>query len=103
MDHFNHPQVTPSLILNAPPTIVQFICGGHQSIFLDFKGNVYSVEYNYYGKLGLGHNTNQNVMNKLPNIPPIKTISCVGSSFYLIDFEGNLWTFGQLGHGDKTL
>ena len=31
----------------------------------------------------------------------------MGSSCYLIDFEGNLWTFanneyGQLGHGDKT-
>ena len=46
-------------------------------------------------------------MNKIPNIPPIKIISCVGSSCYLIDFEGNLWNFGsndcgQLCHGDKT-
>ena len=46
-------------------------------------------------------------MNKIPNIPPIKTVSCVGGSCYLIDFEGNLWTFGnnydgQLGHGDET-
>ena len=46
-------------------------------------------------------------MNKIPNIPPIKIISCVRSSCYLIDFEGNLWTFGynedgQLGHGDTT-
>ena len=34
-------------------------------------------------------------------------ISCARSSCYLIDFEGNLWSFGhngygQLGHGDKT-
>ena len=46
-------------------------------------------------------------MNKIPNIPPIKIISCVNYSSYLIDFAGNLWTFGfndhgQLGHGDKT-
>ena len=44
-------------------------------------------------------------MNKILNIPPIKIISCTGSSSYLIDFEGNLWSFGynnrgQLGHGD---
>ena len=59
---------------------------------------------NAYGQLGLGHNTNQNVLNKIPNIPPIKIISCARSSSYLIDFEGNLRSFGknrngQLGSG----
>ena len=48
---------------------------------------------------------NQNVLNKIPNIPPIKTISYANVSSYLIDFEGNLWSFGyngfgQLGHFD---
>ena len=74
---------------------------------LDLEGNVYSVGNNAYGNLGLGHKTNQNELNKIPNIPPIQTISCAGGSCYLIDFEGNLWTFGnndngQLGHGDRT-
>ena len=60
---------------------------------------------NEYGELGLGHNRNQNELNRIPNIPPIKIISCVNSSCYLIDFEGNLWSFGynafgQLGHAD---
>ena len=46
-------------------------------------------------------------MSKIPNIPPIKIISCVSASCYLIDLEGNLWSFGdnnrgQLSHGDKT-
>ena len=77
LGHFNHPQIAPSRILNAPPNIVQFICGGHQSLFLDSEGNVYSVGKNQYGSLGLGHNTNQNVLNKILNIPPIRTISCV--------------------------
>ena len=107
LGHVNHPQIRPSLILSAPPNIVQFICGGHQSLFLDSEGNVYSTGYNQYGSLGLGHNTDQNVLNKIPNIPPIQTISCVSASCYLIDVEGNLWSFGgndsgQLGHGDKT-
>ena len=100
-------QITPSLIPNAPPNIVQFICGSKLSLFLDSEGNVFSVGDNYFGQLGLGHNTKQNVLNKIPNIPPIQKISCVTSSCYLIDYEGNLWTFGnnhhgQLGHGDKT-
>ena len=106
LGHFDHPQITPSLIPNLPSNIVQFICGCHQSLFLDSEGNVYSVGYNAYGSLGLGHNINQNVLNKIVNIPPIQTISCVFASCYLIDFEGNLWSFGnnnegQLGHGNK--
>ena len=106
MGHFNSPQITPSLIPNLPSNIVQFICGGGQSLFLDSEGNVFSVGNNGSSQLGLGHNTNQNELNKIPNIPPIKIISCVLSSSYLIDFEGNLWSFGyniagQLGHGDR--
>ena len=105
--HLIHPQITPSLIPNVPSNIVQFVCGAHQSLFLDSEGNVFSVGYNEYGELGLGHNTNQNELNKIPNIPPIIIISCVGSSCYFIDFKGNLWSFGknedgQLGQGDKT-
>ena len=107
LGHFYDPQITPSLILNLPPNIIQFVCGSYHSLFLDCEGNVFSVGYNENGQLGLGHNTDQNELNKIPNIPPIKTISCVGASCYLIDFEGNLWTFGknyfgQLGHGDET-
>ena len=107
LGHFNSPRVTPSLILGAFSNIVQFICGGHFSLFLDSEGNVYSVGDNYYGQLGLGHNTKQNVLSKIVNIPPINTISCVNKSCCLIDFEGNLWSFGynyfgQLGQGDNT-
>ena len=106
LGHFDYSQITPSLIPNAPSNIVQFVCGGYHSLFLDSEGNVFSVGENYYGELGLGHNANQNVLKKISKIPPIKIISCVRSSCYLIDFEGNLWSFGnndngQLGHGDK--
>ena len=107
LGHFNVIQITPSLILNLPPNIVHFVCGFQHSLFLDSEGNVFSVGNNEEGQLGLGHNTDQNELKKIPNIPPIKIISCVNASSYLIDFEGNLWTFGfnnngQLGHGDKT-
>ena len=106
LGHFNSPQITPSLIPNTPSNIVQFVCGYSQSLFLDSEGNVFSVGDNFFGQLGLAHNINQNVLNKIPNIPPIKVISCAGTSCYLIDFEGNLWSFGcniegELGHGDS--
>ena len=107
LGHFDYPQITPSLIPNLPSNIVQFVCGDSQSLFLDAKGNVYSVGNNSFGQLGLGHNTSQNELNKIPHIPPIKIISCVDTSSYLIDFEGNLWSFGnnsrgQLGHYNRT-
>ena len=108
LGHFSESQITPSLILKpVPSNIVEFVCGYRHNLFLDLEGIVYSVGANEDGELGLGHNTNQNVLNKIPNIPPIKKISCVSSSCYLIDFEGNLWNFGyneigQLGHGTKT-
>ena len=107
LGHFNHPQIAPSLIPNTPSIIVRFVCAANQSLFLDSEGNVYSIGNNSHGELGLGHNRNKNVLNKIPNIPPIKIISCANASCYLLDFEGNLWSFGcnydgQLGHGDPT-
>ena len=93
LGYFTETQSTPSLIPNAPSNIVEFVCGSLQNLFLDSEGNVYSVGSNEYGKLGLGHNRNQNELNKIPNIPPIKIISCAGSSCYLIDFEGKSLEF----------
>ena len=106
LGHCEDPQITPSLFRNAPSNIVQFFCGGYHNLFLDSEGNVFSVGLNE-GQLGLGHNINQNELTKIPNIPPIKIISCVSGSSYLIDFEGNLWSFGynknwELGHGDSA-
>ena len=103
LGHFNHPQITPSLIHNAPLNIVQIFCGAGYSLFLDSEGNVFSVGFNGHGQLGLGHNTNQNVLSKIPNIPLIQTISCVNASCYVIDFEGSLWTFGQNDFGQLGL
>ena len=107
LGHFNHPQIKVTLIPNLPENIVEFCSGDHHSLFLDSNGNVFSVGYNAQGALGLGHNTNQNVLNQIPNIPPIQKISCTHYSSYLIDVDGNLWSFGQngqgqLGHGDKA-
>ena len=107
LGHFKSPQIAVRPIRNAPENIIDFGCGYSQSYFLDSQGNVFSVGYNAYGCLGFGHNTNQNTLNKIPNIPPIQCISSIQYSCYLLDFEGNVWSFGnnrrsQLGHGDTT-
>ena len=98
---------TPHQISNQPPNIVQFCCGFHHSLFLDDEGNVFGVGMNaFYGCLGIDSWGNFIKMDKIQNIPPIQTILCSGYSSYLIDLEGNVWSFGlnangQLGLNDK--
>ena len=98
LGHFNESQITPSLILNLPSNIVHFVCGNFHNLFLDSEGNIFSVGNNAYGSLGLGHKTNQNILNKIVNIPPIRTISCVGASSYLKEIFGlsDMMTLGNL-------
>ena len=73
----------------------------YHSLFLDSKGNLFSVGLNGNGHLGLGHTNNQNVLNQIPNIPPIRSISCVGHCSYVVDVDGNLWSFGYNGYGQR--
>ena len=105
LGHYNHPQINVTLIPNLPLNIVQFCSGYDHSLFLDSKGNVFSVGANEYGQLGLGHDNSRNALNQIPNIPPIQKISCISYSSYLVDVDGNLWSFGlnengELGRGD---
>ena len=91
---------------NQPPYIIQFCSGYDHLLFLDSEGNVFSIGINQHGSLGLGDTKNRNSFEQIANIPPIRTISCVGHSSYLIDLDGNLWSFGfnneyQLGFGDR--
>ena len=83
-----------SLVLNYPLDTTQFLCGFAHSLFLDSKGNVFSVGKNINGSLGLGHQNNQNILNQIPNIPPIKSFYVVEETNFLLDFDGNTWSFG---------
>ena len=91
LGHFNSPQITPSLIPNHFQTLFILFVEITIAYFLIQKEMYFLLGIMRKGQLGLGHITNQNILNMIPNIPPIKIISCVGSSCYLIDFEGNLW------------
>ena len=93
LGHFEY-QFAVVPIPNLPLNIIQFVCGYQHSLFLDSEGNVFSVGNNGRYQLGLGHDTHQHALIKIPNIPAIQTISCDFCSSYLIDFEGNLWAFG---------
>ena len=99
--------LNPVLIPNQPPNIVQFTCGYYHTLLVDNIGNVFCSGYNYHYCLGLNTKDVQKTFIKLPNLPPIQSISCSGWSSYAIDFDGNLWNFGdnrnrQLGYKENS-
>jgi len=57
MNNFNKniPQMIPDL-----HNITQISCGGHHSLVLDSKGQVFSFGNNKYGQLGLRDNKEKN-------------------------------------------
>ena len=68
-----------------PPNIVYF-CGGFlHSFFLDCEGNVFSTRTRY--------DPNKRTLDKIPNIPSIKSIVLATQSCHMLDYEGNVWSF----------
>ena len=49
VSHSNESKIIPSLIPNAPPNIVHFVCGSSHNLFLDSEGNVFYVGNNEFG------------------------------------------------------
>lgn len=101
------PQIKPLKILNQPPNIIQISAGDYLSLFLDIDGNVFYVGTTEFSLLGFPSDEKffKNVIEKIPNIPQIQKISCGKRSNYLLDYNGDIWSFGeniagQLGHGD---
>ena len=96
----NPPQLNACLIPNQPPQIIQFFACNSEvcSLFLDEEGKVFFLDYN-------------TVLQQIQNIPPIQSISHIfgnSGSIYMLDFDGNVWSFGdnekgQLGHGKNIL
>ena len=107
LGHMKSPQIFPCIIPHQIPNIAHFCSGSYHSLCLDIEGNVFytgtTIFTSYYDPSD--HKIPQNKFHQILNLPPIRAISCVGPSSYLIDFEDNLWSFGgnesgQLGHGD---
>ena len=100
------PVVEPRLLeIQAANNILSFCCGRNFSLFLDCDGKVFSAGENTYGSLGLGTfgEEHQNVFVQISTIPQIQSIACAGHSVFLIDFDGNVWSFGLNDHGQLGL
>ncbi|KAJ3308275.1 Regulator of chromosome condensation [Boothiomyces sp. JEL0838] len=89
--------------------IVQIVGGIHHAVFLDSDGIVYGAGRNSDGQLGFKDSAILSVPKRLPMSVKIRKIaaSVSGSSTYVIDSDGYLWTtgqslYGQLGHWDPN-
>ena len=97
--------IQPSLVLDQPLNIVQLSSGYYHSLLLDEEGNVFSSGDNSHGQLGIGIDSNEhkNVFTKVSQIPPIERISCISNSSYLVDVDGNVWSFGENSQGQLAI
>src|SRR5580704_2063734 len=84
-------------------TIVSIACGAHHSLVLT-KDGLYSFGYNYFGQLGLGNNTDQNIPHKITqfNSDTIVSIACGEYHSFVLTKDG-LYSFGNNNHGQLGL
>lgn len=116
-DNINRAEATRiNYFVNNNITIVDIVVPstywwGYNSIyFITDQGEVYATGYNGYGQLGNGTKTNQNVPVRCGTFTGIKQIAVNQGRYcgvYVIDANGDLWSwgyngYGQLGHGDTT-
>lgn len=86
-------------------TVISAACGRSHTLFIDERGDVYSCGENKMGQCGIGS------QNPAINVPtrisfkrrPIVKVACGGEFSMMVDFKGNLFSFGcpeygQLGH-----
>lgn len=107
LGHYESPQINACIISHEIPNIYHFTTGAYHTLCLDSEGNVFYTGTNIFTGYDPAMKISQNKFFQIPNIPPIRAISCVGPSSYLIDFDNNVWSFGgndrgQLGLGDLT-
>ena len=83
------------------PKINLVSCGGDFTVCVDDEGFIWSFGSNKFGQLGTGRNTtNFNVPQKLPNIPPVVSVSCGDVHTLIITNDSNLWSWGRNGSGE---
>ena len=83
---------------NIPDDVVSVKMSLYNIIFLTGGGEVYKCGLEYINDKGKG------VYSRIPklikDIPLIKKISCCDVNFSLLDYEGNIWTFGKYSYED---
>jgi len=94
-------------IPNTPVGILFVTCSSGHCILIDHYCRCWSFGMNYCGQLGLGHVIDQDSPTQIEGLDiPVRQVSCGNGFTMCVDFEGNLWSFGddqygQLGIGDS--
>lgn len=90
--------------------IIAIECGSYFSMFLTDVGTVYACGHNTRGQLGIGHNINQNLIQKL-GLGDVVSLSCGAMYTFALTKQNHVYAwgynaYGQLGFGntiDQTL
>ncbi len=76
--------------------------GTTHSLIIKEDGTLWAAGENYYGELGLGHNSNKNVFTKVEEFSDVQEVA-VGSNHTLFIDGGTLWITGHNNHGQLGL
>ena len=83
--------------------IKQIDCGSNHTLCIDDKNNLIAFGENRDGELGLGHNkfTDKIEINEyfIKREIKIKSVYCEGQCSFIVDINGNGYTFGDNKHG----
>ena len=101
--------LTPEIVVNLDShKIIAISCGCDFVIALTSEGKAFSWGHNGYGQLGLSHNNNVYIPQRIPmrNNIFIKKISCGDNHSLLLTSDGDIYSFGynedgRLGVGDQ--
>lgn len=85
--------------------ITKVVCGSRHTIALDENGNIWSHGQNIHGQLGLGHNEDIKVFEKVSINKTVnfEQISCGNNHSVLLDTNGSIWSCGSNFNGVSGL
>jgi alpha-tubulin suppressor-like RCC1 family protein len=100
----NQNRIIPTLLGNIKAKSIS--CGDSHTMIINLDNNVWSFGLNGYGQLGLGDNYDRNIPTILSNMGQnfkAKSVSCGEDHTMMIDFDDNVWSFGDNQHGQLSL
>ncbi|MFL8619916.1 hypothetical protein Q3390_20375, partial [Clostridioides difficile] len=77
-------------------------CGGSYTFIIKNDNTVWSCGSNSYGQLGLGDNTQRNILTKV-DIDNVKKIACGSYHTFIIENDNTIWSCGRNNNGELGL
>jgi alpha-tubulin suppressor-like RCC1 family protein len=89
--------------LPAGSNIIAIAAGGSHSFLLDNNGSIYAAGEGYYGQLGLGSGSDENIFTEVPSLSGVDKIAGGGNHSLALTDDNKLYATGLHGNGELGL